>query len=94
MVDIFTEEYEQDTKPINKKSWVEELLDALEVMSLENIRDYHVEIGTYLKIKQNIKNEQTIARIDLIIYMTRYKIEENYDDIQKYRGWKKEIFGV
>ena len=91
MVDIFTEEYEQDSVPVKKKSWVEELLDYLKLMSLENIRDYQFEMSTFLRCKETTKNPSTAARLDLIIFMTRYNIEENYDDIQRYREWEKEL---
>ena len=91
MVDIFTEEYEKDSIPVKKKSWAEELLDSLELMSLENIGDYQLEIGTFLKCKETTKNPSTAARLDLIIFMTRYLIEENYEDVTRYREWEKEF---
>ena len=74
-----------------KTQWPMELLTALEAMCLSNINDYNVEIGTFLKCKETTKNQETEARLDLIIFMTRYKIEENYEDIQRYREWKKEF---
>jgi hypothetical protein len=80
-------------KPINK-SWVEVLLDALESMSIENIRDYQAEVGTYIRCREKTKNPITAAYCDLIVTMTRYKIEENHEDVEKYRRWKKEYCRV
>lgn len=90
MGNIFTEDYEKDEKPQFQESWVDELFDALERMSIENIKDYQREMGFYKGLKERIKNPKTIANIDLILHMSRYKIEDNYNDVERYRTWKKE----
>ncbi len=90
MENIFTEDYEQDETPESRKSWVVELLDALGATSIENIKEYQKEIGFYGRLKERIKNSNTRAHIDIILHLTRYKIEENYEDVERYRIWKKE----
>lgn len=95
MVDPFVEDYEQDAPVVQRQAtWVNELLEALEAMSLENIRDYQDEIGIFCRCRESTKNQVTAAHCDLNITMTRYKIEENYEDVEKYRRWKKELIGV
>ncbi len=88
---IFTEDYEQDAPPVKQKAWVEETLDTLETMSLENIMDYQKELGFYIGLKERVKNLITAAHIDIILHLTRYKIEENCEDVTRYREWKKEL---
>ena len=90
MENIFTEDYEQDEEPKPRKSWAINLLEALEVLSIENIKYYQKEMGFYSGLKERIKNPITTANIDLILHMTRYKIEENHSDVERYRVWKKE----
>jgi hypothetical protein len=92
---IFTETYEQDATPsATPITWATELIDALEAMSIENIKDYQREIGFYAGLKERARNQRTAENIGLIITMTRYKSEENHEDVIKYRGWKKKIIGV
>ena len=91
---LFTEDYEQDREPVKRKSWVEELLDALEAMSVENVREYQQEAGFYIGLKERVKSPVAEAHIDIILHITRYNIEENYDDVTKYRSWKKEYCRV
>ncbi len=92
MENPFTEEYERDVeaKPVLKQ-WPIVLLDALEAMSLENIRDYQKELGFYIGLKERVKNLITAAHIDIILHLTLYKIEENCEDVTRYREWKKEL---
>lgn len=65
--------------------------DTLETMSLENIMDYQKELGFYIGLKERVKNLITAAHIDIILHLTRYKIEENCEDVTRYREWKKEL---
>ncbi|MFH1999111.1 MAG: hypothetical protein ABIK28_05480 [Planctomycetota bacterium] len=94
MVNLFTEDYEQDRNPVKRKLWVEELLNTLEAMSIENIKYYQRELGFYMGLKERVKSHTTAARIDIILHMTRYIIEENCEDVKRWRVWKKRYCGV
>jgi competence protein ComGF len=94
MVNKFSKEYEKEVEPVNTKSWAISLIEDLKSMSLANIRYYQKEMGFYGGLKERSSNHITKAHIDIILHMTRYKIEENHEDIIKYRGWETEISGI
>ena len=66
-----------------------ELLEALEAEALDTIKYATGEIGWYLKQKEASKDTEAIQLIDYLLWRLRYKIEENYDDINRWRSYKK-----
>ncbi len=67
------------------------LLEALKTESINNIKGYQSEIQTFQRCKETFQaHPVSVAHFDLIVTMLRYKIEENYYDIEQFREWEKE----
>lgn len=76
-------------RPLMKPS-LAALLDALEAEALDSIREANADIGLMLKCKERFKGDQAIK--DLTNYfctLDRYQIEEDHNDIQRWRDYKK-----
>lgn len=66
-----------------------ELLEALKAEALDTIKYCTGEIGFYLKEKEASKDTEATQLIDYLIWRLRYKIEENYNDIERWRTYQK-----
>jgi hypothetical protein len=76
-------------RPFLKPS-LAELLNALENEALDSIREANSDIGLMLKCKERFRGDQAIK--DLTNYfctLARYQIEEDHNDIQRWREYKK-----
>lgn len=66
------------------------LLDMLVAEAMDSIREANSDIGLMMKCKETFKGDQAIK--DLTNYfctLARYQIEEDYDDILRWREYKK-----
>ena len=81
-------EREYSQRPFKNDALVT-LLNALESESIDSIQEYNRDIGVYLKCADTFCDSMSIvANARLLMTMTRYKIEENYEDVTQYREWK------
>jgi hypothetical protein len=65
------------------------LLNALESEAMDTIRYCSEEIGFYLKEKEACGDSETVQLIDYFLWLYRYKIEANHDDITRWRSYKE-----
>jgi hypothetical protein len=77
-----------------KKASMDPLLDALENEALLDIREANFEIGVFLKCRETFKIKTCQDYCDFFIRLARYKIEENLNDITRWRSYKKEFCRV
>jgi len=71
-----------------------ELIKALERSSKGNIKESNLEIGVLLKCREKFKTQEISDLTNYFITLAQYQIEENHNDITKWRAWKKESCGV
>jgi hypothetical protein len=71
------------------------LLDALEAETLSGIKEAHSEIGLMLKCRETFRKSQAINdRVDYTVRMIRYQIEEDMEDVARWRSYQKELCRV
>ena len=73
-----------------KNTWLGELLDALETETRDSIKEANLEIGVFLSCKETFNTQYVNDMSNYFITLAKYKIEENYDDIHRWRTYKKE----
>ena len=67
-----------------------ELIKALEAEALDSIKEANFEIGVFLSCKETFKTQYVKDMSDYFINLAKYKIEEDYNDITRWRTWEKE----
>lgn len=73
-----------------KRTGLGELLDALESEARDSIKEANIEIGVFLKCKETFNTQYIKDMSNYFITLAKYQIERDYDDIQKWREWRKE----
>ncbi|MBN1830005.1 MAG: hypothetical protein JW884_12810 [Deltaproteobacteria bacterium] len=73
-----------------KNTALADLLNALIAEAMQNIKEYTEEIALFMKCKETFKDRASVDRTNFAIWMLRYKIEENHEDIYRWRSYKKE----
>jgi hypothetical protein len=87
VADQLRREKEYEDKPTKKPS-LDPLFDALIAEAMESMRDANEEIGVFLKCKETFNGIINIAdSADYFIRLAKYRIEENYNDVTR---WRKE----
>ena len=67
----------------------DDLLAALEKEAIDNIREANFEIGVLLGCKETFKTQYVKDMSNYFISLAKYKVEENFDDITRWRSYKK-----
>lgn len=73
-----------------KNTWLPELLTFLEIEALDTIKEANFEIGVFLRCKDTFQTQQTNDTSNFFITLAKYKIEENFNDITRWRSYKRE----
>lgn len=87
-MDQLWREREYADRPLKKIS-LDPLFEALEHEAMETIRDANIEIGVLLRCKETFPSRHNSDRVDFIVRMLRYRIEEDHSDIQRWRRYAK-----
>jgi hypothetical protein len=89
--DQIRQDREYAERTLKKSSSFESLLDALEAEAMEEIKDALEDIGLLMKHREAHKNNrEVIDSTNVSLWMLRFKIEENHNDINRWRSYKKE----
>lgn len=91
--DQIRREKESAEKPF-KNTWLLNLLAAFENEAIESIKEMNSEIGMFLRCKETFKTRYMEDMSNYLITLAKYQIEEDYDDIARWRSYKKEISRV
>lgn len=68
-----------------------DLIKALEIEALDNIKEANLEIGIFLSCKETFNTQYVQEMSDYFITLAKYQIEEEYDNISR---WRKESHRV
>jgi hypothetical protein len=82
------EEYAE--RPLQKSTALADLLNALEAEAMEIIKDANLEIGVLVKCKETFKARSFTDRADHFIRLLRYQIEEEMENVTRWRSYQKE----
>jgi hypothetical protein len=80
----------QSGASLSKEFPYRELLDALEKTAMEDIQEANFEIGVFLHSKDVFPTQNVLDMATFFIIMAKYKIERNYNDIHRWREYRKE----
>jgi hypothetical protein len=84
------QEIEAAGRPPVRPDFIKDLCDALEKEAMEDIKDLTTDIGVLLRCRETFKDRSSVENTNVLIWMLRYKIEGNHDDITRWRSYKKE----
>jgi hypothetical protein len=79
-------EKEEAGRPL-RKGTLKPLYDALESEALDSIKESSLDIGVLLKCKEKFKDQEIDQRVDFIVRLMRYQIEEDCNGTGQ---WRKE----
>jgi len=82
-------EIEAAERPPVRPDFVKELCDAMEKEALEEIREIQEEIGVLTKCRETFPARESVENTNVLIWQLRYKMEENRDDITRWRSYKE-----
>ena len=79
-------EYEQ--RPFKEIS-LDPLFDALIADAMEGIKESNIEIGVFRKCRETFRDSpNSVAYADMFIKTAQFRIERDYEDIQRWRSCK------
>jgi hypothetical protein len=86
--DQLRREREYADRPLQKVT-LQPLYDALERETISDIAEINLDIGVLLKCGEKFKGDIE-QRVEMLVRILRWRIEENYGDIER---WRKEKSG-
>lgn len=81
-------------RPLKQSAALLDLLNALEAEAMESIKEANREIGVWVKCKETFKARSLTDQADFFIRLLRYKIEEEMENVARWRSYQKEACGV